>query len=189
MSYYSLLEYWPGDCINSHVLKHKLKEIGIVEETLWDLIYKKLDPLIEKIKTEYQTTEEYKTKEKHNQILLQYHAAKTKFEETYGSGEYIYCYDIFGTLRNKEYLNKLIDKKKAQEEYTKRSYRSNQHSNYNDYFKSSYSIGNQSNYTEDEKEMLKKIYRTASKKFHPDISNDDGSMMKFLTKLKEQWGI
>jgi hypothetical protein len=62
-------------------------------------------------------------------------------------------------------------------------------SNYISYNFGSYSVGNGSNYTDEEKGMLKKIYRTASKQFHPDITNDDGSMMKFLTRLKEEWRI
>lgn len=37
--------------------------------------------------------------------------------------------------------------------------------------------------------MLKEIYRMAFKKFHPDACGDDGSKMKFLTKLKDKWGL
>lgn len=54
---------------------------------------------------------------------------------------------------------------------------------------SSYYTNSQSNYTEDEKKVLHEIYRMASKKFHPDVSGDDESKMKFLTKLKDHWGI
>jgi DnaJ-class molecular chaperone len=47
-----------------------------------------------------------------------------------------------------------------------------------------------SNHTEDEKEKLKKIYRVLAIHFHPDRNkDDDGEMMKFVNKLKEEWGI
>ncbi len=68
------------------------------------------------------------------------------------------------------------------EESFKRTY-----SNYSNDSGGSYYTASQSNYNDDEKKMLHEIYRVASKKFHPDACGDDGSKMKFLTKLKEQW--
>jgi hypothetical protein len=188
MGYYDLFEFWPGDCINGQKLKEKLEEMEITEEELWDMVYQKLDPLIDEIKKEFESTMEYKTKVKYDEILSQYRAAKSKFEEVYGLDTYDYCYDIYGTLRNEDYLDEL-EEAKSQQEYYKRSYQESYQSNYNNYNFGGYSAIKQSNYTEEEKGMLKKIYRTASKQFHPDITNDDGTMMKFLTKLKEQWGI
>jgi 6-pyruvoyl-tetrahydropterin synthase len=188
MDYYALLEYWPGDCITQGRLNEKLEEMGLTEEQLWDMVYQKLDPLVEEVRKEYEQTEEYKTNLKHEKILTQYRTAKYEFEKEYGSKTYDYCYDIFGTLRNKEYLEQLKVQKKSQEEYQKRSYE-NFHQNYSNYDFGGFSIGNVSRYTDDEKGMLKKFYRDLSKKYHPDVTNDDGSSMKFLTKLKEQWGI
>lgn len=188
MSYYNLVYSWPGECVIQKELNQKLDEMGITEEQLWDMVYQKLDPIIAEVKTEYEATEEYKTHLKHEEILSNYRESKYQFEKEYGSGTYDYCYDIFGTLRSKEYLEQLKVQKKAQEEYQKRSYE-NFHQNYSNYNFGGYSIGDDSNYTDEEKGMLKKIYREAAKKFHPDVANDDGTMMKFLTKLKEQWGI
>lgn len=79
-----------------------------------------------------------------------------------------------------------------QEEYARRSYEESFKRNYNNYSgngSGSYYTTSQSNYTDDEKKVLHEIYRMASKKFHPDVSGDDGSKMKFLTKLKEQWNL
>jgi hypothetical protein len=189
MSYYELIDSWPGDFLTSTELKKKLERMEITEEELWEMVYQKLDPLIDEIKTEFESTEEYKTKAKHDEILRQYRAAKDEFEKEYGSDTYDYCYDIFGTIQNEEYLNQLKAQQKAQQEYQERSYQNSSQSNYNYNYQSSYSPLKKSNYTDEEKGMLKKIYRTASKQFHPDITNDDGSMMKFLTRLKEEWRI
>jgi hypothetical protein len=93
-------------------------------------------------------------------------------------------------LHNADYVSNLKNQRKTQQEYQERSYQNSYQSNYNDYFKSSYSTDGHSNYTDEEKIMLKKIYRLAAKNFHPDITIDDGSMMKFVsTRLKEEWGI
>lgn len=189
MGYYSLLESWAGDYLTKRELEEKIKSMGISEDELWEMVYKKLDPLVEKATTDFQQTEEYKAKQKHDAILAAHREAEKAFEEIYGDDTYFYCYDIFGELRNAAYLEKVKADKIAQDEYTKRSYQSRQESNYNSYSSGSYFAKSNSTYNEDEKKMLKKIYREASKKFHPDVANDDGSMMKFLTRLKEEWGI
>jgi hypothetical protein len=162
----------------------------ITEDELWDMVYQKLDPLIEKVKQEFELTEEYQTKKKHDEIIKNYLSAKKLFEDTYGTGTYDYCYDVFGQLQNADYVTNLKNQRKAQQEYQERSYQNSYQSNYNGYFKSGYSTSGRSNYTDDEKKMLKQIYRLAAKNFHPDITKDDGTMMKFLsTRLKEEWGI
>ncbi|KAJ49737.1 hypothetical protein CTM_21558, partial [Clostridium tetanomorphum DSM 665] len=98
MGYYELLEFWPGDSISQSRLNEKLKEMNISEDELWDMVYKKLDPLIEKITNEFQKTEEYKTNKKHTEIIQRYIIDKADFEKTYGEDTYDYCYDVFGTL-------------------------------------------------------------------------------------------
>ena len=87
------------------------------EDFLYDLIYEKLNPIIEKIEAEFQQTEEYRVKKEQVAILRAHREAEATFETEYGQGEYRYCYDVFGTLRNSAYLEDLKVRKKVQEEY------------------------------------------------------------------------
>jgi hypothetical protein len=189
MTYYNLIEFGPADCVNSKKLREKLVEIGITEEELWDMVYGKLDPITEAVKNEYGSTEEHQTKKKHDEILKKYREAKDNFEKKYGSDTYEYCYDVFGELRNPDYLKKVKEQHEAQKEYQDRSYYSYEQSNYSNYQSSSYFSTQQSAYTDENKIKLKKIFKTLSLKFHPDVTKDDGEMMKFINKLKEDWRI
>lgn len=189
MGYYDFIDSWYGDHYVHSKLATQLDEMGIEEDTFHKMINAKLEPLIEEIEQEFQQTEEYKVKKEQEAILAAHRSAEAAFNKEYGQGEYEYCYDVFGTLRNPTYFEELKVKKKVQEEYTRRSYEESNKRNYNSYGSSSYYTASQSNYTDDEKKVLHEIYRMASKKFHPDVSGDDGSKMKFLTKLKEQWDL
>ncbi|MBD8025552.1 hypothetical protein H9636_02660 [Ureibacillus sp. Re31] len=193
MGYYDLLESWPGDFITQKELNEKLESMNISEEALWGMVYKKLDPIIEKIKSEFQQTEEYKVTQEHEKILKVHREAEKAFNDEYGYDEYRYCYDVFGNLRNAAYLKKLISTKKQKEDYkrqTEEEFKGSYERFYGGSSKNgSYSTNSHSSYNEEEKKMLHEIYRMASKKFHPDVSGDDGSKMKFLTKLKAQWGL
>ncbi|WP_068985157.1 hypothetical protein [Lysinibacillus xylanilyticus] len=193
MGYYDFIDFWYGDHYISRALEEKLNEMGIDEDTFHEMINAKLEPLVEQIELEFQQTEEYRVKKEQEAILRAHREAEAAFERVYGQGEYRYCYDIFGTLQNPAYLEELKVKKKVQEEYKRRSEEAFER-NYEKYYSgsgggSSYSAASSSNYNEDEKKMLHEIYRMVSKKFHPDVCGDDGSKMKFLTKLKEQWGL
>jgi hypothetical protein len=191
MNYYALLEYWPGDCTVKDVLNNKLKEMGITEEELWDMVYIKLQPIIDMVKAKFEATEEYKTKQKHKQITDKYLKDKQEFEKKYGSDTYDYCYDVFGVLRNEKYLSELESNYKAQQSYRDNysSYYNNSQSNHNYDDFSNFFNNKQSTYTDEEREYLKAIYKAAALKLHPDIKKDNGEGMKFLNKLKDQWGI
>ncbi|KQL54527.1 hypothetical protein AN964_14175 [Heyndrickxia shackletonii] len=192
MGYYDFLDYWYGDFYHSSKLEKWLDEMEITEDEFHKIIGKKYTPLEEKINKEFKSTEEYKTDKKHKEILDKYRKVKAAFEEIYGENTYDYVYDVFGELRNQEYLDELHRIREARKEQEKRSYENFYQSNYNNnsnYDYSSYFSSSSSTYTDDEKKMLKKIYKVAALKFHPDITNDNGEMMKFLTKLKEGWGI
>ncbi|WP_418302448.1 hypothetical protein [Lysinibacillus fusiformis] len=192
MGYYDFIDSWYGDHFIDRTLKEKLNEMGIDENTFHEMINAKLEPLVKQIESEFQQTEEYKVKKEQEAVLATHRAAEAAFNKEYGQDEYKYCYDVFGMLRNPNYLEELKVKKNAQEEYTRRSYEESFKRTYNKYSNgggSSYYTVSQSNYTEDEKKLLHEIYRMASKKFHPDVCSDDGSKMKILTKLKEQWGL
>ena len=79
-----------------------------------------------------------------------------------------------------------LERKKQQEEAEKRYKEQYQ---YQQYFNSFCSGNTTIEYTEKEKEYLKKIYRAAAIKLHPDVIKDDGEGMKFLNDLKDRWGI
>lgn len=192
MSHYTLIEFGIYDCTTNARLEMQAEEMGISVSEIFELINEKLNPLIEKLESAHQQTEEYKTKQMHDAILKAHREAERAFEAIYGSGTYKYCYDVFGVLRDPQYLETLKANKAANDEYTRRS-QEQQQKRFEDYYNSgggsSYYTTSSSNYTEEEQAMLKVMYRMASKQFHPDISKDDGSKMKLLTSLKDKWGI
>lgn len=188
MSYYDIATdcCYIGDFCN---LEEKAATIGITEDELFRIVSAKIDSLIVQIKKEYQQTEEFKTKQKHKKIIDKHLKDKGEFEEIYGAKTYDYYYDVFGVLREKEKFE-LFKKQYEASQEQQRSYYENFKSNYNNnYDFGSYFNSKQSNYTDKEKEYLKKIYRAAAVKLHPDIIKDDGEGMKFLNDLKEKWGI
>jgi len=168
--------------------------LDVDADTIYDLIEKKIAPLREKIRAEFQATPEYATKQKHKQILEAHNKAKAKFAKTYACDEteYEYCYDVFGNLMNDTYLQKIISQYKQ-----RRSYYRQQHSNYGNYNTGgsnwggfgSYQVPTDSTYTDDEKTLLKKFYRTLSKEFHPDNATGDTEAMQLVNKLKGDWGV
>lgn len=191
MSYYDIADNstWIQDYMRLSRWDSLLDRIGITEDDLCNIVYKKLDPLIEQIQKEFKQTEEYKTREKHRKIINKYLEEKQKFKNEYASDSYDYYYDVFGVLREPEKFEAFKQQYEASKTYQS-SYQESYYSNYNSYnFNSSYSTIKQSNYTEEEKGYLKKIYRAAAAKLHPDVIKDDGKGMKFLNDLKEQWGI
>lgn len=189
MSYYDIViscGSWIGDYCN---LDKKCKVIGISEDELCELVYKKLDPLVEKLEKEYQQTEEYKTHKKHRKIIDKYLSKKYDFENKYGKSSYDKCYDVFGTLRNSEMLENIKRQYELAKEQERRYYE-NFKSNYNNYNSySGYFNNNSSTYNEEDKEKFKKLYKTLAKAYHPDIAKDNGDMMKLVNKLKEEWGL
>ncbi|EOA3905982.1 hypothetical protein [Bacillus cytotoxicus] len=187
MGYYDFLEYWPGDYIIQAKLNEKLIEMGITEQELWDMVYVKLQPIIDKIQAEYEQTEEYKAQREQEEILEGYRTKQAAFDKQYGQGSYDRCYDIYGVLRNKEYKEQLQDEYEAKQGYQQRSYEEYFKSNYNQSGSSSYQSVSLSNYTEKEKKLLKKFYRVLAREFHPDINKDSGEAMVLVNKLKEQW--
>lgn len=189
MGYYTLLECWPGDCIIQADLNEKLEEMGITEQQLWDMVYVKLEPMINRIQAEYEQTEEYKTEQEQRETLNRYRTKQAAFDREYGQGAYNCCYDIYGVLRNKEYKERLEKEYEAKQEYQQRSYEEGFKRNYNKTGSSSYQASSLSNYTEAEKKLLKKFYRVLAREFHPDINKDSGNAMVLVNRLKEQWGL
>ena len=101
--------------------------------------------------------------------------------------EYNRCFDVFGVLRNNEYLEQI----KAQHKARKRRYQESKRSTYERHTSGSYSVPSVSTYTEEETALLKKFYRSLTKTYHPDLNPDEDTTaeMQLLNRLKEQWGV
>ena len=181
ISYYSLAQDGYYDAIENKIDKIAA-ETGKSFNEIYKIAESKIDPLYEQTKEEFQQTDAYKTEQEQNDIIRRYAMLKTEFEKLYGIGQYDFCYDVFGNLRNEAYLKKLQDM---------RSYREKFYSNYNyNYDSSSYQTKTTSNYTEEDKNKLKKCFKVLAKYFHPDNTTGDSEMMQFVNDtLKKEWGL
>jgi len=183
MSYYDICESWWADFIigGEKALANKL---GLDATVLYEIIGAKLDPLRERLEAEFHQSPEYIAKQEHRRILDTHSAARSAFCKKYemDGDEYDRCYDVFGTLRNKEYLEQIKAQHRA-----RRSYQESRRSTYEQYTSGGYSIQSASTYSEDERATLKKFYRSLSKTYHPDLNpdRDTTAEMKLLNKLKE----
>lgn len=194
IGYYYIIDFgaWIGDICR---LEDKLNDIGISEKELCDLVYAKLDPLVEKIKNEYEQTEEYKTNIKNEKIIRKHKSEEYKFNNKYGGG-YNQCYDVFGELKNERKLKQILEDYKRnkeyeeksrqyQEEYFKRRYSENNNSNYNENKFGGYSKNRCSNYSDEEKKLLKEAFKLLAMKYHPDRGGDNEKMAA-INNLKEK---
>lgn len=185
--YFTLGNY--DDQINS-VAEKLNADVGI----LYNILNKKIIPLQKRIQEEFQQTEEYIVHAEHEKILKLYRKEKSDFAKMYecDESEYDYCFNIFGELMNQNYYEKIINAHKTNRNYHERKY-----DNHSRYDSNNYNFGGNNNsfdskagvYTEDEKVILKNLYRTLSKAYHPDITKSDGKEMKLINKLKESWDI
>lgn len=194
MGYYDIVDTssWGKDYMISHEWEEKQQLLGLTEEELINLIYNKLDPLIEKIENEFKQSEEGKLKQEHQKILSAYSKAQEEFVRKYecDSQEFKNCYDIFLNLRNPKYLKKVQEEYQSRKQYEKFSHSYSEHS-YKSYNKGGYSNNFSSNHNQDNKEVLRQFYRELSKKFHPDANPtvDTSEQMKVLNQLKQEWGL
>lgn len=198
--YYDVVDWgcWIDDYVKGG-LKSKADVLGLTEEELIDMIYEKWQPVVDRIKAEYEQTEEYKVTKEHDRIIREWTEKREAFAKKYDveQGEYDRIYDVFGNLRNPEYLEKIKSDYEARKEYEKRSqeyqrrYYDNSSSNHRNGGGSSYGGIFSSNYTREEKDMLRQFYRALSKKYHPDANPDmdTSKQMRFLNQLKNDWGV
>ena len=191
MNYYDIVEYSLYDCADSRI-QAAAEKLGIDPSELYDLIESKLEPLRERLEAEFHQSPEYIARQEHERIRADYMTAQSKFCSRYDvdKDEFDRCYDIFLTLRNKEYLEQIKADHKARKEAESR-YREYFRSNYSGYSGGRYSISSPSTYTEDETDILRQFYKVLAKKFHPDLNQerDTTKEMQLLNRLKESWGI
>ncbi len=193
IKYYDLIDFNWSDCVEESKVDNIAEQMNVDPDLIWEEITKKLDALQDKVNAEFEQTEEFKVKKEHEVVIKEYQKKKYEFSKKYEveKKEYDYCYDIFGKLRNKGYLEKIKRDYKTRKEYEERSssHQRNYQSNYNNssgsYRASSLNSGLS---PEKEKTYYKKFYRTLATKYHPDVTGDNEAM-QFLNKLKEQWGI
>ena len=102
----------------SEVLKESVDDI-------YELVQERIEPLTEQIQEEFAKTEEYKTHEEHERITTIYALNKTEFTRKYevDGNEYDKCYDVFGELKNPEYLEKIKREYRERKEYEEKSRR------------------------------------------------------------------
>jgi len=195
LEHYMLIEYGFELPTYKNDMDKKIEEMRVTEDELYEIIYNKLDPLIDRITTEYHKTDEYKTVLEQRKIIELHNRNENEFKEKYNSDEYDLCYDIFGELRNKDELDRIKREFEGRKEYQRNSYKKayeNFKDNYS-YSSGSYQINNSSNYNDNERKLLKKMYKKMAMTYHPDknLNNQEESkdMMVLLNKLKEQWGV
>jgi len=191
MSYYDIVEYSLYDCASGRI-EATADQLNKDTTELYDLIESKLEPLRERVEAEFHQSPEYIAEREHQRILDAHREARSAFCQKYevDGDEYDRCYDVFGVLRNKEYLKQIKAEHRAQQE-ARRRYRESQRSTYEQYTSGGYSLQSVSTYNEDERAILKKFYRSLSKLYHPDLNPDKDTTeaMKLLNKLKEEWGV
>lgn len=81
-------------------IKRAVGIFGADYEALYSLIENKVQPLADKIKKEFQKSEEYKARRQREKVEKAHQKAKKKFGEQYDvdPDEYDFVYDVFGNL-------------------------------------------------------------------------------------------
>ena len=192
IGYYDLVDMtWIGEYVRGK-WSDKVKAVGLPEEELENMIYDKLQPLIDQAGAEYHQTEEYKAQEEHSRILKEHRQRVDEFKNKYVTSEsdYNQCFDVFGSLRNPDRLKQIEESYKQKHEYEQRSQEQSR-----SYYEDSYSNYNQSvsgsQIGEENRAIFKQFYRTLSKIYHPDSNpgKDTSEEMKALNQLKTDWGV
>lgn len=191
MSYYDIVKFSLFDCADSRI-QAVAGKLGMAADKLYDLIETKLGPLRERLEADFHQSPEYIAQQEHERIIAAHMVEQNRFCNRYDvdKDEYNRCYDVFGTLRNKEYLEQLKAQYQARRA-SERRYRESWGSTYKQGSGGSYSIPSASTYTQDEAAILKQFYRVLAKRFHPDVNHDRDTTkeLQLLNRLKEQWGI
>ena len=148
-------------------------------DNIYNSFAEKVDPLFSKIQKEFIKTKEGKAFLEHKQLVQKYKNNKQKFmsdNDALGL-EYDICYDLYGNLTNPMYLEKIKRRNSSYQRYERNNYNTKNSNNIS--------------YTEEQKKILKQFYRVLGKSFHPDsnIGKDTSEHMKFLNKLKDDWGL
>lgn len=188
VSWYDLAENHLYDCISDSRLCDIAKKLSTDTETLYQLIEDKIKPLRESISAEFEQSEEGREVRQQDMIIAKHISSRCDFCNRLGADKLDYdrCYDVFGELRNPEYLRQLEQMHDTQSRYSESF-----HSNYSYEDFSSYTIPQRSTYTDEQRDMLGEFYKVLAKKFHPDLNRDRDTTaeMQLLNSLKSEWGL
>lgn len=191
MSYYDIVEYSLYDCADSSI-QATADKLGMEAAELYEIIEAKLEPLRERIEAEFHQSAEYITHQEHERIIADHLTAQNKFCSRYGvdKDDYCRCYDVFGVLRNRVYLEQIKAAHKARKQ-AERDRWSSYRESWSGTYSGSYSAPYVSTYTEADRAILKQFYRSLSKLYHPDLhpGEDFTAQMQLLNRLKELWGV
>lgn len=184
VGYYDLA----GGCLYDYIdrgVERAAQVMGMEYEAVYKLVEDKVEPIRQRVKEEFQATEEYQAASRRQELLEAYRKAKAAFVEQYHveAREYDACYNVFGEVMDPPYLERIKEAAKAY-----RSYSYSSSSTYNWSGASGYCIAESSTYNDTEKAALKRFYKTLAIKFHPDTGGTDEEM-KLLNRLKDEWGI
>jgi len=183
--YFSLYD-WAGSRID-----HAAEAEGISVDQIYNIVEAKIGPLEKEIQRQFHKTEEYKSEKARKKLLKDYQKRKKEFAKQYGQPEAVYdnIFDVFGTLRDADYLARLQREKQQERTWQERSWSSYSETGRRNYSSSSFSSAG--GYSEDDKARLKKFYRLLSQKFHPDVNpdHDTSEEMKLINRLKDDWGL
>ncbi len=162
---------------------------GMDIDQIYNIVEEKISPLEKEIQKQYHKTEEYKSEQAREKLLKDYQKRRKEFAKQYGQPEAVYdnIFDIHGVLREPDYLDRLIQERKQEEERQREQW-----SSYYSQHQRTYSSGgfaSAGGYTEADRIHLKEFYRLLSRKFHPDLNpdRDTTEAMKLINRLKEDW--
>lgn len=163
------------DNIDDEITNNDLKEL----KKLFTKLQKQMDEYYKR--EDIRQTKQQKENEKQQKAKQKYEEAKnswTMYYQPYCMGKYKFedIWDENGEVKNFNLWSEMIEFCNKQSQ-----------SKYNDY---SDLFGTKTiEIKEEDKDIYKTIYRSASLKLHPDILKDDGHAMQILNDLKESWGI
>lgn len=188
VDYYTLAEgFWTTYDLVSSGVERAAAASGMDFGTLYDLVENRVKKLRARIRREWHKTPEHLAKREQDALRKNYEMDRKRFAQQYGvdKSEYDYVYDFYGNLRDKAYLNFIIRQREVSQRAHERSYYESFNHNY------TYTAPASSTFDDNERAMLKDIYRVLSRKYHPDANpdTDTTTQMQLINKLKTIWEI
>lgn len=186
IDYYDLVDEdlsWDG-FVDENELEKFLFETDLTMAQWRKLIEDRLLPLQQSLLKDWSRTEEFKTIQDIQKTLKQHEQAKSEFEEKWGLDTYDFIYDVFGTLKNQNFLQWVQSgrHRKKNPGWQKNGPQPNGGRRKNPRPPAAPS------FSDAEKIWLKKFYRTLAKEYHPDRQGDEEAMI-LINKLKSDWNL